>query len=102
MHWVITSNLVVGHTLVFTRVLILEEALPDFVLQGSEIFLWKVIILSVMLLLFSRSGLPLVFLFLSLVCNRLFLILPLVLFLLLLILVLPPVFFIAGIGVPLL
>jgi hypothetical protein len=39
VHWMVTSDFVVRHALVFGGVLIFKEALPDFVFQGSEIFL---------------------------------------------------------------
>ena len=54
MYWMVTSNLVVGHSLVLAGVLVLEKALTNLVFKRSEIFLWKFILCEV-LLLFERS-----------------------------------------------
>lgn len=37
MDWVVPSNLVVGHSFVFTRVLVIEERIVDLLLQGCEV-----------------------------------------------------------------
>ena len=37
MDWMIASNLVVGHTFVLAAILIIEESIIDFLLQGSKV-----------------------------------------------------------------
>lgn len=97
MHWVVTSNLVVRHSLVLTGVLIFEKTLANLILERSEIFLWK-IVLSKLLLMLDRARLPFILGRCTFILSgRFLLILLLVLFLLFLILIMSSRIFIARI-----
>ena len=58
VHGVIATDLVIGHSLVLTRVLVFEEALSDLVLERSEIFCRIILhlLLSIAVLVFGSPG----------------------------------------------
>jgi hypothetical protein len=58
VHWVITTDLVIRHPFILAGILILEEALTNLILQGSEIFLYTLIFLLHLVIMLSLLHRP--------------------------------------------